>query len=680
MSTREGRRIRGALCVAVGVFAPTVGWAQAGPWGNCTMTLQNAINDAIVNGYTDVYVAPGVYNESVVISGGDIRLIAASNAACVSPAAPGTRPVALEPTGGGIPVIEIHDHTVELVRLDVRRGSSTFGGNIVSYSDRNVILTDTWVYDGKADWGGGIALRSCGSVIIDKDSWVFKNRARWGGGVAVVSNRCHPSNLVVDGIVSDNVAEDTGGNVQLDRATMLLAGRVHYGEARNEGGCIAAYNRSAVDIVGGDVDQCHALVSSGGGAYVKESDLYMYRGRIAGSSTPTYGGGVAVLGGTFVAEASTMYEHVAGKAGGLVFAEGSRVDVIDSFIYAARAPEGGGIFAAKSEVGLRGDTELSYCRADEGGGLYALKDTTVTIDGKWSPKDEPDLPSGGVRILFHEAGVIGGGVMLVDSRMVGGGLVLARNYAVKAGGGIFAEGSTTNLNRTVVQENKVDGLGGGAFATASSDLKFRGGNCDPVAALFPKNRYCTEFRYNAAKSGGGAYAEKSAFGFDRVAFVDNVDATEEGTAILLAGNSDLVMRNVLAEDRDARKVTVGLWKLDNHIEAEHVTLGKGTGMWLASTTTGFVDQSVFGLGNLGLDGGAVGTTVVGDCNVGLGVNLLPGPQNDPSDPLFVNTWRGRYRLDPASPAIDRCWGFTPIDLDGVLRPVGNGDDSGAFEM
>lgn len=671
--------MRGALCVVVGVFAPAVALAQAGPLGNCTMTLQNAINDAIVNGYTDVYVAPGVYNESVVISGGDIRLIAASSAACVSPAAPGTRPVALQPTWGGIPVIEVFDHDVMLYRLDVRGGSSTFGGNIASWSDGDLVLRDTWVYEGKADRGGGIGLKSCGSVVMDKESRVFKNRATWGGGIAVTSGLCHPSNLAIDGRVHDNVADDSGGNVHLERATMQLTGEVHYGDARIDGGCIAAFG-SAIDISGGDVDQCHAHAGAGGGAYLRDSELYLYKGRIAGSTTPTVGGGVAVINGVFVAEASVMYEHVAEKAGGLVFASGSRVDVIDSHVYAARAPQGGGIFAEKSDVSLRGKTELSYCQAEEGGGIYAVKGTTVTVDGRWDSVKEPDIPTGGVRIVEHKAGSIGGGALLIDARLVGSGLVLANNYAKKAGGGIMADQAIVNLSRTVVQRNATDGVGGGVYSWSSSDVKFRGGSCDPVAEGFYENRYCTEFRDNVAYDGGGAYADQSGLGFDRVAFVNNDDKTEEGSAVKLVGKSELVMRNVLVEDEQAAKVTVGLWKNDNHIEAEHVTLGKGTGMFLESTTTGFVEQSVFGYGHLGLDGGALGATVFGDCNVGLGANLLPGAQNDPSDPMFVDTWRGRYRLDAASPAIDKCWGFSPIDLDAYLRPMGNGDDSGAFEM
>src|SRR5690606_38126061 len=123
MSIREASKIRGVLCVVIGALSPTLALAQAGPLNNCTMSIQAAINDAIVNGYTDGYIRRGVNQESVTITGGDVRLIAAADAACAAPGAPGTRPVQWLPNPGGGRVIEVRHHVVHLIRLDVAKGA-----------------------------------------------------------------------------------------------------------------------------------------------------------------------------------------------------------------------------------------------------------------------------------------------------------------------------------------------------------------------------------------------------------------------------------------------------------------------------------------------------------------------------------------------------------------------------
>jgi len=76
---------------------------------------------------------------------------------------------------------------------------------------------------------------------------------------------------------------------------------------------------------------------------------------------------------------------------------------------------------------------------------------------------------------------------------------------------------------------------------------------------------------------------------------------------------------------------------------------------------------------LGLTG--PGVPAGANCNVGLiGASI--------TDPLFVTTSRGRYRVGSASPAVDSACaylGAPSADLDECPRPYGSNDDIGSFE-
>jgi hypothetical protein len=60
----------------------------------------------------------------------------------------------------------------------------------------------------------------------------------------------------------------------------------------------------------------------------------------------------------------------------------------------------------------------------------------------------------------------------------------------------------------------------------------------------------------------------------------------------------------------------------------------------------------------------------------------PGQGNISTDPLFVASDEGNYRLQDGSPAIDaaEASGAPGRDLDGNLRPCGVGPDMGAYEQ
>jgi len=58
---------------------------------------------------------------------------------------------------------------------------------------------------------------------------------------------------------------------------------------------------------------------------------------------------------------------------------------------------------------------------------------------------------------------------------------------------------------------------------------------------------------------------------------------------------------------------------------------------------------------------------------------LTGANNDPSDPLFIATARGPYRIDDTSPGYDKCNLAVTIDQDFVARGQDQGDEAGAFE-
>ena len=249
------------------------------------------------------------------------------------------------------------------------------------------------------------------------------------------------------------------------------------------------------------------------------------------------------------------------------------------------------------------------------------------------------------------------------------------------GNGSLVQLWDANLNNN----DAVDG-GGAIYAENSSVVLLSGFLCD--ITTLPKNRYCTELRQSHTEGSGGAvrlegnawyYAHRSAY------ILNNADTS--GAAIHVGSGASATTSVARFSGQSSAGGTSVHVEANGYFAAEHATFADhGLSVAYDLLSTGDFNDNVIWdsfdpiLGGPGLV--SPSAAIAGDCNVGSGVLLLSGVDNDPSDPLYVvDPVRGKWHLGAASPAVDRqCAPISPTtDLDGRPRPVGQLGDVGAFE-
>lgn len=425
------------------------------------------------------------------------------------------------------------------------------------------------------------------------------------------------------------------------------------------------------------------------------------------------------------AVAHVLGAHVAGAASDRVVFQQNHAD-----------GDGGALFMTfGSDVTLTDDVRVEGNTAGGNGGAVAMDgESLLTIIGTTFATDAlvwPDwgAPStGGVRLTGNSASVHGGAIharSLVRSgldevaRVEADGLLVLANKATQGdGGGIYIE--------DVLEVGELAGKKGSAFLTntlVNGNTAIRGGAmwvvgrevtldlvgsttsaspCDPAeddaTPILPKDRYCAEVSGNAATGaltdavGGIGVWDGGVVRVANGAITKNLGHETAPAAVLVGGavalpgerqaSFTLTNGHVFEQERGASslRLVTGKIALASVTLAEHGLPLRVEG---GSVT---LNRSVA----FDLDGGLLGTsitlvggTLTGTENLGTQVTLAD-TTNLEVDPRFVETDRGRHRLDAGSPAIDQV--FAPptfVDIDTVLRvdeiPAGNVVDAGAFE-
>jgi len=264
------------------------------------------------------------------------------------------------------------------------------------------------------------------------------------------------------------------------------------------------------------------------------------------------------------------------------------------------------------------------------------------------------------------------------------------------GGGLAVfQGSTATLTNSNINVNRARERGRGVYVDGG-ELVMLGtdnqgepgeGGCQTDLVF---NRYCSEVHSNLAArpiavgpgEGGGVYVEGGgSVELERTSLWGNGADADAAQARVTDGGSLELDTCVLADISLLKPATVGVvvddqgWLL---AEASSFA-GDGAGVSYAGSALGSFDGNVIWPAG-GVGGGlTVTTALAGGDNVGLGVTALGGAANDPSDPQFVTTSLGDYRICPGSPAFDKLSHGKLLDLDQLPRPVGADDEAGAFE-
>ena len=711
-------------------------------------TIQDAIDDFGTQDGDVIYVDAGTHFPAATLAiDKDLTFVAAENG-CTTEAARGVGGVAVASISGSnlhaVAAVEV-GRVVFFRNLDLIDGEDFQGGILHVESGAWVYLEDVRLTGGLATNDGGCLYVDNAVVYLEDDSIVYDCQANLdGGGVALRNSAALyvAESRIGSYMLSGNTALRNGGGVHLSGGTLELSagsyialnealGAAGAGALQGYGGGVYAEGGAAVVIEGNSSisdNEALSLWGSGGGVYLvgqqsENTTLILQDSAIVVGNMAERGGGVAVLGSAtaYLRGLSQLQlnEALQGQAAGGGFyvgaPEGSGAFLVmedESMVWINRAGWGGGVYLDGGSLVMTGASAvgcadcffgagLGNFATETGGGIYAepygSTRPSLVLEGEpWLLDPNGWDVTGGVQIAYNwtdnSSGTPteGGGGMALRQTDVWTSFVViegneARSFdAASGGGGHLSDDSVFDGVNTLINANDASADGGGFYVEDSRlELRTDTDSCDPLSLGAP-NRYCSEVRGNMADGNGAALAVKGSSEVDirKTGVMYNgwlVDAT-----LLFDGTSAGWLRNVLlAENGGDLSVDVGS---SSGLFVDSATFAdQGSSVRYRSGAGGYVKNSIFwdqaAGGGPGLE---VDGVLEGHCNLGMGVGVLIGVENDDgTDPLFVtDPLRGDYRLDPASPAAGACDSGPGRDLDGLTRPlpVSTGFDRGAFEV
>jgi hypothetical protein len=387
---------------------------------------------------------------------------------------------------------------------------------------------------------------------------------------------------------------------------------------------------------------------------------------IHNNTSSLLGGGLRLQGGSATFTNTEIFDNVAMNGAG-VYAE----------LYNGYAPElnlssyadvygndalsgsglGGGVYMREGTVSLANCSDLYYNDAIEGGGAY-LVTSTLTIYGDCS------------EIMLNTATGNGGGVYAVGSTVnMDRDAELFDNTAGTSGagngGGAYLDDSTLWSDKALIHYNTAGDYGGGVYATNNSllDMDLGGHAC-----AGPR---CSRLSYNTASIyGGGVYARDYSEVDLRQIFVEDNSAEYGGGIYAYQGPvylyNDLLARNdATGGTGDGLRLFTGASLNGSHDTLAHndaggATTGNAIDMSGASLT---LDNSIV-WGHASSIDAAMQTVTCSDIEGG-----YTGTDNLNVDPSFIDPSVANFHLQSLSPAIDRCATGETRDFDDELRPL-----------
>ena len=279
---------------------------------------------------------------------------------------------------------------------------------------------------------------------------------------------------------SESVFNMHGGVIEkCSRAVMADSGttfNMSGGEIRNcvsmnDGVGLYADN-STINITGGTISGCTAVIGHGGGLYANNSTINITGGIISGCEGRWGGGLYATNSSTITISDGTI--------------SGSTISGCTA------AENGGGLYATNSSTITISDGTISGCSAGEGGGLYAKNSSAITIKGGTISKCTAPADNGGGLYADHSTVTISGGTISGCEGVWGGGLYAENSSTIEisggtisgckkvgAGGGLFVDSSTIRISGGIISGciTSDTGNGGGLYAK-NSTIKITGGTIE----------------------------------------------------------------------------------------------------------------------------------------------------------------------------------------------------------
>ncbi len=418
----------------------------------------------------------------------------------------------------------------------------------------------------------------------------------------------------------------------------------------------------------------------GGGLWVgPDAEVTGSNVQIYDNTASSYGGGVRLYGSRITLENSNIYNNTAPRGAGVYATqENGHSPVLNlptsADLYDNQALTddgfGGGLYMRQGEVSLAGASDLYSNDAIQGGGAY-LVTATLTIHGASS------------EINYNTATGHGGGIYAQGSSIdLDEDAEIEYNEAGTGGsgngGGAYLDDSGLYSDKASINNNTAQSHGGGVYAVNGSnfDMDLGGYTC-----LGPR---CSRLYSNVATSsyGGGLYLNDSTAWLDNT-FVEGNQATRGGGIYVYNGtlylNNSLVARN----------------------DASLVDASDGVRLYTGATMTGEGNTFAYNESGGGSTGQAIGiftgatlslrnsivwghTTSIDDAGQTVTCSDIEGGYagagNLNVDPQFVASGGADYHLQSTSPVIDQCATGLYPDFDNELRPIVRSNPATPYDM
>jgi fibronectin-binding autotransporter adhesin len=459
----------------------------------------------------------------------------------------------------------------------VYNNSSGSDGGGVGSGQGNITLSSSTVYGNVSGRdGGGVFLSSSAptsaTVTVENNSHVDGNTAGgFGGGIA---DESAGTLTIGSGLFSDvdtvnhNVAEDAGGGVLADDASVIIRNsEINFNSSNASvpatpgGGGLADDNAAGTGTldISGSVLSDNRVTNGPGGAILNGF------GSTTGAET------IHIVGSALNDDATTGLAFEATSGGGVLRDNhASSVTIIGSDLSGNRADAGnGGVLdldgSTAAVILLSQDTFINDYAAGNGGAVDNNNGASLTLDSDF---------------VYHDfAGSAGGGVDTHAASVSVLNSVLDDNLANSGAGGaleIFGTTLDPQISGSIVDGNIAHGNGGG--------VDFNGGTLGALTIV--GSDFSNDAAQGSSSNGGGVNFSGGTLGVQTTSFTGDYAGNDGGGAASTGGATINVAGSVIENDTAGNEggglyvdLTAGTLTVDHSFVSGNVAVNQGGGLW-----------------------------------------------------------------------------------------------------